>query len=155
MVTNHVQIPVPHDIIQRARDEYLDPNHRVTQLVPATFEAVAQAIYVGMGSPLVDGESIWDVYLDMLEQVEVSVEMGAVPMNVVREWSEEIVGASVEDDEAAVEGEEQAFPGLFDVPGQMPQGIGEFNDGERPFHVDFSDDEEEDANEAWMAEELA
>lgn len=124
----------------------------MTRLVPASFKLVAQAIYNAMGAPQVEGANVWTVYLDLLEQIEVGIETGAIPGHIVREWCEDVVGAAAEDDEAAVEGDEQV--GLFEVAGRMPEGIGHFNEGEGPFIREFSDDEEDEPlADAWMADD--
>ncbi|KAF6763513.1 hypothetical protein DFP72DRAFT_999679 [Ephemerocybe angulata] len=148
------KIPVPPQCIQQAEDAFIEPGHRVLRLVPESFQQVADAIFEAMGSPEVSMGTFWDLYLEMLEQVEVGIETGAIPLEVVQAWSDEFTGTAQEDDEAAVEAVEEAdLPDAFNPEGPAPEGFIERSGaaGEGPPMAEFTDDEgDAEEGEEWV-----
>ncbi|KAF6745674.1 hypothetical protein DFP72DRAFT_1091181 [Ephemerocybe angulata] len=140
--------------IQQAEDAFIEPGHRVLRLVPESFQQVADAIFEAMGSPEVSMGTFWDLYLEMLEQVEVGIETGAIPLEVVQAWSDEFTGTAQEDDEAAVEAVEEAdLPDAFNPEGPAPEGFIERSGAavEGPPMAEFTDDEgDAEEGEEWV-----
>jgi hypothetical protein len=49
---------------------YAPPDDPVFELVPATFAHYTQTMYDNMGSPAITGENIWDIYRELVGQLE-------------------------------------------------------------------------------------
>ena len=49
---------------------YAPPDDPVFELVPATFAYYTQIMYDNMGSPMVTGENVWDIYRGLVQRLE-------------------------------------------------------------------------------------
>ncbi|KAF6745208.1 hypothetical protein DFP72DRAFT_824746, partial [Ephemerocybe angulata] len=127
------KVLVPPTILEETRATYIDENHRVLQLVPPSFYAVAQAAYTALGSPVVNEKNVWQVYTDLLGSVEQGILNDAIPVALVKEWSEAVLGGGEEtaDDRAAVEAQE--LQGGTQGPPSTPVGKELDMDGPTPY----------------------
>lgn len=117
------KVTLSNGAVAAARQEYTDEKHRVFQMVPTTFNEAADAIWTGLGIPLVNHLNVWMIYSDMLEQLEVSIQLGIIPMEVVRTWAAFVEGTTTEGDRAQVEAEEMNRGAQFPVDGDAPHGF--------------------------------
>ncbi|KAH9895573.1 hypothetical protein C8Q73DRAFT_644418 [Cubamyces lactineus] len=60
------KVSVPDDLFDHVQQRWAPPDHSVFQLVPQDFDALAQRVYVAMGSPIVTSATAWDVYVALL-----------------------------------------------------------------------------------------
>ncbi|CAK5265456.1 unnamed protein product [Mycena citricolor] len=56
--------------IEKVRQMYAPPDHDVFLLVPPDFEIAILDIYAKLNSPIVDRDSCWDVYLQLLNRLK-------------------------------------------------------------------------------------
>ncbi|RXW16940.1 hypothetical protein EST38_g8913 [Candolleomyces aberdarensis] len=161
--TRDFKILVPPDVMKLAEDTYIEDGHPVLELVPYSFQEIADVIFEGMGRPEITHENVWAIYSDMLEQVEVNIELGAITRYIVQDWGRGIVSASQESDREAVEQEEAGAAHLFCNVDAPPEGFVALEDGSSeenegmdeggPLQVDLTDDESDgdDNDYAWLA----
>jgi hypothetical protein len=69
------QIKVEREALDHVRDIYIDSSHIVFDLVPKPFAEFMEHCYTELGRPLVKRETVWDVYLHLLDMVQVNDEM--------------------------------------------------------------------------------
>ena len=70
------------DALDHVRRLYAPPDDPVFELVPSTFDEFAKVLYTSMGSPVVTGENIWDIYRALLFRVE----RLEVAVDYIAEW---------------------------------------------------------------------
>ncbi|KAG2126257.1 uncharacterized protein EDB93DRAFT_1257645 [Suillus bovinus] len=69
---------VEHEALYHMCNLYINPSHIVFDLVPQTFGEVIQHCYEELGHPLVMGHSTWDVYLHLLDMLQINEEIPSV-----------------------------------------------------------------------------
>ncbi|KAG2739204.1 hypothetical protein P692DRAFT_20757479, partial [Suillus brevipes Sb2] len=69
------KIKVEREALDHVRDIYIDSSHIVFDLVPKPFAEFMEHCYTELGRPLVKRETVWDVYLHLLDMVQVNDEM--------------------------------------------------------------------------------
>ncbi|KAJ2911955.1 hypothetical protein MD484_g8459, partial [Candolleomyces efflorescens] len=143
--TRDFKVLVPPDAIALARQTYVDKDHPVLQLVPPHFQEIADAVFMEMGRPAITADNVWDVYSEMLEQLEVGIELGAIPIELVQGWGGNLMQMSDEDDGRRVEAEELGGVNIFNDTDAPPVGFVVLNSTKEPaLEVDLSDEEEEE-----------
>ncbi|GJE88520.1 hypothetical protein PsYK624_046030 [Phanerochaete sordida] len=60
------KIPVSEEVLRAAELQWAPPDHPVFELVPPVFAEFISSVYAEMGSPTVEFESFWNIYLVML-----------------------------------------------------------------------------------------
>jgi hypothetical protein len=65
-------VAVSEDIIQQMREQYANPDHPVLRLVPHDFDVVMRLSMEAIGNPPIHRDSFWDVYCQLLGQLDVA-----------------------------------------------------------------------------------
>jgi hypothetical protein len=84
------QITVEREALDHVRNLYINPSHVVFDLVPQIFGAIIQRCYEELGRPLVTRESAWDVYLRLLDMLQVNEEISSVIEDVEEDVKEDL-----------------------------------------------------------------
>ncbi|KAI0089513.1 hypothetical protein BDY19DRAFT_864419, partial [Irpex rosettiformis] len=63
------KIVIPPDMLAEARQQWAPPDDPVFQLTPPAFDYVAQQEYAQLGSPVVNGNSFWTIYVQLLHGI--------------------------------------------------------------------------------------
>ncbi|KAG6374562.1 hypothetical protein JVT61DRAFT_3911 [Boletus reticuloceps] len=71
--------PIALDHVQEL---YMNPSHPVFDLVPESIDIVLDDIYAMLGRPAITWLSIWDVYLDLLHQIQDSLSQSDNPLQL-------------------------------------------------------------------------
>jgi hypothetical protein len=101
-------------------------------------------IFMEMGQPAVTADNVWDVYSEMLKQIEVGIELGAIPIELVQGWGGNLLQVADKDDERRVEAEEFEGTNIFNNVDAPPAGFVVINAADEPaLEVDLSEGEEE------------
>jgi hypothetical protein len=83
----------------------------VFELVPPTFDEVAQQLYADMGRPAIDRDNVWAVYLELLHRFRL---LAALPPDYHVEWRE---AATLAHQEVIDNGDAlDLMPGLQELP---------------------------------------
>ncbi|KAG1844804.1 hypothetical protein DFJ58DRAFT_731076 [Suillus subalutaceus] len=69
------KITVEHEALYHVCNLYIDRSHVVFDLVPQSFEKLIQRCYEELGRPSVTRQSAWDVYLHLLDMLQVDEEI--------------------------------------------------------------------------------
>ena len=56
--------------LDHIRNHYVNPSHPVFDLIPDPVSVMLDDIYAMLGRPAITRTSIWDVYLDLLHQIQ-------------------------------------------------------------------------------------
>ena len=56
--------------LDHVRNHYVNPSHPVFDLIPDPVSVMLDDIYTALGRPAITRTSIWDVYLDLLHQIQ-------------------------------------------------------------------------------------
>jgi hypothetical protein len=84
------QITVEHEALGHMCNLYINPSHVVFNLVPQTFGAIIQCCYEELGCLLVTRESAWDMYLCLLDMLQVNEEISSVIEDVEEDVEEDL-----------------------------------------------------------------
>lgn len=118
------------EIIQQTRQQYANPDHPVLNLVPHDFDIVMRLSMEAIGNPLINRDSFWGVYCQLLEQLE----MAAIDLDDMAAQDQQLN----EEDLGGGEG----LPRMAEQLGRTPVGVLDGGNGERPRAVGaFVDDE--------------
>jgi hypothetical protein len=63
------KVTVSQDAVNHVRDLYINSNHRVFDLLPASLNTVIELCYDQLGRPPVAWASIWGIYLELLDLI--------------------------------------------------------------------------------------
>lgn len=66
----HFQIPVPVELLDSMEEMYAPPEHPVFQLTPPGFDIRARFLYEEMGQPIINKDSFWNTYKDLLHRFQ-------------------------------------------------------------------------------------
>ncbi|KAG1778331.1 hypothetical protein EV702DRAFT_1220104 [Suillus placidus] len=69
------KITVECEALDHVRNLYINPSHVVFDLVPQSFGKLIQRCYEELGRPSVTRQSVWDVYLHLLDVLQVNEEI--------------------------------------------------------------------------------
>jgi hypothetical protein len=75
VLTFFSQITVEREALDHVRNLYINPSHVVFDLVPQSFGKLIQHCYEELGRPSVTRQSVWDVYLRLLDVLQVNEEI--------------------------------------------------------------------------------
>jgi hypothetical protein len=84
------QITVEREALDHVCNLYINPSHVVFDLVPQIFGAIIQHCYEELGRPLVTRESAWDMYLCLLNILQVNEEISSVIEDVEEDVEEDL-----------------------------------------------------------------
>lgn len=73
---------VTQEAIEHVRQQYIEPDNIVFDLLPAPLSALIDECYALLGSPAVHRGSIWTIYLQLLEHLQRHAELAPVLINV-------------------------------------------------------------------------
>ncbi|KAG1722580.1 hypothetical protein EDB19DRAFT_1834964 [Suillus lakei] len=79
------KITVEHEALDHICNLYINPSHVVFDLVPQSFGKLIQCCYEELGCPLVTRQSAWDVYLHLLNMLQVNEEIPSVIEDVEKD----------------------------------------------------------------------
>ena len=65
-----IKVKVEPEAIHYIEQLYTPPDNPIFELVPATFAHYTQMMYDNMGSPAITGETVWDVYRELVQCLE-------------------------------------------------------------------------------------
>ena len=60
------QIPVNSELLDEMETLYAPPDHVVFELVPPAFHEHISQLYLSIGQPEVNVDTVWDIYLSLL-----------------------------------------------------------------------------------------
>jgi hypothetical protein len=64
------QITVEQDAIDHVQGVYINPSHPIFDLVPPNLNDYIQLCYEEIGCPIIDHDSAWTVYHDLLDKLQ-------------------------------------------------------------------------------------
>lgn len=68
--------------LDHVRNHYVNPSHPVFDLIPEPVSVMLDDIYTALGCPAITRTSIWDVYLDLLHQIQDSPSRSVPPLQL-------------------------------------------------------------------------
>ncbi|KAG1775468.1 hypothetical protein EV702DRAFT_929605, partial [Suillus placidus] len=71
------KIGIEPGAIDRIRSAYINPSHTVSDLVPPTLGDHLASCYDHLGCPVITRDSVWGIYLDMLNAIQLSDDLPA------------------------------------------------------------------------------
>lgn len=72
------KVTISQDAVNHVRDLYINPNHQVFDLLPASLGTVIKQCYNQLGHPSVEQATIWGIYLELLDLVRQRQDMADV-----------------------------------------------------------------------------
>ncbi|CAK5271654.1 unnamed protein product [Mycena citricolor] len=72
--------------VRKVRNIYASPQHEIFQLVPPDFEVIISDLYTEIGSPAVDRNSCWEVYLQLIAKFKALDKLHSVDQTVDDRW---------------------------------------------------------------------
>lgn len=79
------QVVVPTELFDEVEQEYAPPEHPVFELVPPTFDRRANILYSQIGQPVVQSDTFWEVYSQLLNQFQLEEESLVPVLTAYRE----------------------------------------------------------------------
>lgn len=76
------KVPISQDAINHIRNLYINPTHEVFDLLPAALEVLVEQCYDQLGRPPVERETVWGIYLELLELVRSCQDVGVVLVEI-------------------------------------------------------------------------
>ena len=69
-------------VLDHIRNLYVNPSHPVFDLIPEPISIMFDEIYATLGRPTITQTSIWDIYLDLLHQIQDAPPLAAPPLQL-------------------------------------------------------------------------
>jgi hypothetical protein len=104
-VVNIIKVKVEQEAIDYVEQLYAPPDDPVFELVPATFAHYIQMMYGNMGSPVVTGENIWDIYRGLVQQLE-ELHDRMDYADCIDQWEVNVEGADAEPPYPLIDGQD-------------------------------------------------